>query len=306
MDQQTKLQPMDLIKSINGINPRFPNESPGHSVIVSVGIKFSSKSYTALAAIYKWLQEGKFDSYHIVSPSISIEQNGSYDWLLDYDDTKNPRTGKKIVVNLYDSFSKKFKGLVDQDVDQKKRHMIFIDDATAMSNIFLDEWLLNVIVTARHRLCTLWIAVHALSGILNPRVRANTDVLLVHRTSNKSLREKMYRELLGEYFETFKQFEREYVSLQHTYRFPVLAIDLRPLYGAPVWLNETNNPVTLGFKMPSVESKQSDEDQDNPYETNSGEAMSVEQPLVGSKQTEIEYGDFTQELARRLRSRGRF
>jgi len=172
------------------------NDKSTGKVILSLGTKFSGKSYFVLKWLKYCLSNKKFDIYFLVLPSYSIEAQNSYDFI-------DKNSDEVFIFEEYqEGIPKKLMALQRKLIDrkkEKKKIFFLIDDASGerIDSLHLDQSLKRLITSVRHYNTVLHIIAHGSSGVLSTFQRQNTDILLLYNLTNQNLLESIFIEFLS-------------------------------------------------------------------------------------------------------------
>lgn len=160
-------------------------------VVLSIGTKGSGKTYLALKFLKFAMEYGLYDRYILVLPMFSLEENDSYSFI-------NP---KEKHIFIFDTYNEVITSelMKDQEKNIKKKDKVFffIDDASGENVFRIDDSLRHLITSIRHYNVALWMCVHSASGILNPFIRQQTDILFLSKITNYKLLKNIYEEFLS-------------------------------------------------------------------------------------------------------------
>jgi len=208
------------------------NDKSTGKVILSLGTKFSGKSYFVLKWLKYCLHHGLFDMYFLVLPSYSIEAQNSYDFI-------DKNSDEVFIFEEYqEGIPKKLITLQKKLLDgKKKKKKIFflIDDASGENIFHIDQSLKRLITSVRHYNTVLYMIAHGSSGVLSTFLRQNSDILLLYNLTNEHLLENIFIEFLSlnkhyrKYDTTRKNmnnFMNEFLEL-HEKPFQALYLNLR-------------------------------------------------------------------------------
>lgn len=186
---------MNLLQLNNDIkkNMTINKECTGR-LILSLGTKFSGKTFFIL----KWLQycfaHNHYDKYYLVLPSYKIEANDSYSFI-------DPKASNILIFEEYHANIPK---LIMKDQlkrinsgKQKNRALFIVDDASGENVFYLDSDLKKLITSVRHFNCIIYMIAHAAAGILSPFLRSQCDVLFLYNLTNQKLLESIFIEFLS-------------------------------------------------------------------------------------------------------------
>lgn len=194
-------------------------------VILSIGCKGSGKSFLLLKFLRFALEHNIYDKYILVLPMYSMEQNDSYDFIDEND--------KKIFI--FEAYSevitKDLLKVQEKNKKDKLKCFFAIDDASGEQVFKIDDSLRHMITSIRHYNISLWMILHACSGILSPFIRQNCDILFLSKIVNHKLIRNIYEEflsLLSEYYgrDGENKFVSDIIKL-HKEQYQVLYINIR-------------------------------------------------------------------------------
>jgi len=194
-------------------------------VILSIGCKGSGKSFLLLKFLKFAIEHDIYDRYILVLPMFTMEQNDSYDFL-------NPNDEKFYIFESYNEvITKELLRKQESNKDKKMKCFFAIDDASGEQVFKIDDSLRHMITSIRHYNISLWMILHACSGILSPFIRQNCDILFLSKIVNHKLLRNIYEEflsLLGEYYgrDGENKFVSDVIKL-HRKQYQVLYINIR-------------------------------------------------------------------------------
>lgn len=201
---------------------KFVNSVLQNRVVLSIGVKGSGKSYLMLNFLRHCFKHKLYQRYVLVLPAFRFEQNDSYSFINEKD--KN--------VFVFDEYHEIIASdILKFNAKRKVKTLFIIDDASAQDIWSLDDSLKHLITILRHTETTLWMLVHAASGILSPFLRMNTDILLLSKLTNRKLLENIWEEYMSLHQEYsgrdgYKAFLDQFIEL-HKKKYQVFYIDNR-------------------------------------------------------------------------------
>lgn len=132
-----------------------------------------------MKCVQEWYKANVFDEYIFVLPAWGIEQNDTYAFLENWENT-----------TIYDAYHPEISNkLLDRQIkiikkngrDNSPRVFMFIDDTTHQrQELMKDPHLVKICTMSRHYNIHLWIAMHATKNVIPPGVRAQMSFIFVY------------------------------------------------------------------------------------------------------------------------------
>lgn len=212
------------------------------STILSLGQPRSGKTFVMLKCVEQWLKMGMFDEYHMVLPAFKNEADGSYDWLLNYDNVYvyekyYDRIGNTLIKTAMENDEKWKK----KKIPKKPRIFFCVDDATSEGKMFQSESLRALATKNRHLNITSWFLSHYCKGVLDPKVRMNIKYIFLYPVKSKLLK-MVWEDFID--FQEFDDFKKEFMPFWREYitpkKYGVLLVNGRESYNPMVdsWFSE--------------------------------------------------------------------
>lgn len=168
----------------------FQESAMKNRLILSIGTKGSGKTFLMLKFLKHCFDRKLYKRYVLVLPAFKFEQNDSYSFI----DPKDPD------VFVFDGYHENISSqlMTIQKKGKGRMKTLFILDDASGENIWkLDPSLQRLITVIRHLDITLWLIVHAATGVLSPFLRAQCDILLLSKMTNHKLLESIWEEYLS-------------------------------------------------------------------------------------------------------------
>lgn len=178
-------------------------------ISVFVGIKGSSKTYTILHLLKKYIDTHRYTRYYLIFPSyLNDNDQEQYEFLRQVKD-------KNIKIKLFTKYSPSVIKTImkERKKDEKENALLIIDDSTDQGvDLSKDKNFIHIITTSRHIKLAIHLVTHTLKKVLSPVVRNNIDYLFTYRIVNKTLLESLYDELFSSFpdWTNFKDFSQWY------------------------------------------------------------------------------------------------
>ena len=174
---------------------------------VLCGVRGAGKSLMALSFIRTCMERRIYDTYWCVIPAYQYEQKNSYGWM----DEMVKQSGCKCTV--FSAFSDEVaEHIIEQQLrDQKKKSILFLDDASSMRRLFQRSGdvrdPLNAILTqSRHLRISSMICLHSLKSTIHPTIRMNCTFLVLFDIGSKKLLEHVHEEFTSLVCPSFDDF----------------------------------------------------------------------------------------------------
>jgi hypothetical protein len=178
------------------------------TTVLSMGPPRSGKTYLMLQCVKAWIEMGMFERYVMVLPSFKNEADGSYDWLLQYDE----------YVDIYESYHDHIgEAIIAQQeknnelhkagkLQERPRIFFCIDDATGQgTKLFKSESLLKIVTQNRHIFIHSWLLLHYDKGVVTPKMRNNILWVVLYPVKKKLLEQAFDSYINFPEFDDFKQ-----------------------------------------------------------------------------------------------------
>ena len=172
---------------------RFIDElSKKNSVILQVGVRYSSKTTLGMAVLNKCIRDTLFDEYHLVIPTFKYQRNNTFNFMNGLSTKDSDR------ITVYEDFSLQIIERLVRTARPNKNVFFYLDDCSSFIQLFSQSSILKkLIVEARHLRISTWLTSHSLKSTISPLIRANTSYFLLHRQSNADFLESLWAEVLS-------------------------------------------------------------------------------------------------------------
>lgn len=164
-----------------------------NSVVIQVGVRYSSKTTTAISVINHCIRNRLFTEYHLVIPTFQYQRNNTFNFMNGLKDEDSNR------ITIYEDFSLQIiEELIKRQKKSRGNILFYLDDASSFISLFSQSSILKkLIVEARHLKITTWLTTHSLKSTISPLIRSNTSYYLLHRQSNADFLESLWSEVLS-------------------------------------------------------------------------------------------------------------
>ena len=183
---------MEFLKDVKD-NDRF---------IVIAGSTSSGKTYFIVSFVNMAVMYRLFDEVHVISPTINVEVNGSYDFM---------KYNK--IFKLYSQFNTTI--IDEMKRDTTKRKLLICDDATSylMENKYNTN-LTELVTCVRHYRVTMFCLIHSLSYVLLPVLRQNVSHMFIGNYMNDGVIKKVWEQFLSRKIRRYENFYLPYDESQ--------------------------------------------------------------------------------------------